>query len=220
MMPLLCIQYILDEVLSCTISIYGKETVIRILKTYLDDFSIQILKDQLVPSMRNLFTDSCPMMILTATENRTRLENSLHRWMRAMCSIHDPFPMVIILDDIQWATETCVSLLRYLLHAHDIYALYICTHRPTKNAPTFYPVHKFAQEISTSIKTKQIHLNGFTFEGTSHLIADMIGAIPSSIIPLSESVYEITNGNPFFITQVNNIFIYFNLHRKIIYNFT
>lgn len=213
MMPLLCIRYILDEILSCSLTLYGQEKVIRIIKTYLDDFAIQILKDQLIPSMEELFTHSCPMMILTATENRTRLENSLHRWMRAICSLNDPFPMVIILDDIQWATETCVSLLRYLLHASDIYALFICTHRPTKSTQSFYPVHQFSQAISASVTTKQINLNGFHFESTSQLIADMIGAHSKSIFPLATAIFDKTKGNPFFITQVT-IFLPFLLSCK------
>ena len=192
--------------LSSCIIVHGKEAVVTAIRSRLPDYSIKILMEQLIPSLGNYIDINCQTFGLSASENRTRLENALLRWMQAMCSLCEPFPFVIILDDFHWATEQVISLLKVLLEYRELSILFVCTHRPSEGNTSsgYFPVHKFTKELSENSLTPITHitLTGLDTESASRLIANMMGAASFSVTPLAERLQHTTHGNPFFITQV------------------
>ena len=199
----------LEQILKRVISSHTRSVIVQTLRVFLNDFTIQILADQLVPGMKELFGDiNCPVMVLSAFENRMRLEDGLGRWLQAMCSLCEPYPPVIILDDLQWITESTASLLKSMIFNEKVSILYLITFRPVATEPldSCYPVHLLQQEIEKKddILLYHILLKELELQDSMHLISDSMGTT-NNLQSLAEIIHSKTSGNPFFVNQVSSM---------------
>ncbi|AFY44032.1 ATP-binding sensor histidine kinase [Nostoc sp. PCC 7107] len=111
-------------------------------------------------------------------------------------------PLVMFLDDLQWADSASLKLMQVLLSQREVgYLLTIGAYRDNEVSPT-HPLMLTLEEMkkdSATISTltlaplNQSHLN--------HLVADTLSCSTALAQPLSELIYQKTKGNPFFATQ-------------------
>jgi len=113
-------------------------------------------------------------------------------------------PLVIFLDDLQWADSASLSLLELLMSKSGTSVdslLVIGTYRDNEIFPA-HPLMLCLQEI----ERQQSHINSIILEpltelGIKCLIADTLLSSKAVVAPLSELIYQKTQGNPFFTTQ-------------------
>ncbi|KAM3112915.1 trifunctional serine/threonine-protein kinase/ATP-binding protein/sensor histidine kinase [Phormidesmis sp. 146-33] len=111
-------------------------------------------------------------------------------------------PLVIFLDDLQWADSASLKLMQRLMSdpdSHDL--LVIGAYRDSEVSPS-HPLTVTIEEIQTAGATVQtIELFPLSPIDLNHLVADTLNDSLPEAQPLSDLIYRRTNGNPFFSTQ-------------------
>ncbi|MEM9004770.1 MAG: serine/threonine-protein kinase PknK, partial [Cyanobacteria bacterium P01_F01_bin.86] len=111
-------------------------------------------------------------------------------------------PLVIFLDDLQWADSASLSLFKLLIdEAENGYLLILGAYRDNE----VFPNHPLVLTLD-ELKKKTAALQTLTLEPLSQsniyqLVADTLRCQPNVAAPLAESVYQKTQGNPFFTHQ-------------------
>ncbi len=149
----------------------------------------------------------------TAAENRFNLlfSNFISVFAQA------EHPLVIFLDDLQWADLASLKLMKLVMEKTDInYLLLIGAYRDNEvNAG-----HPFILTVEEIKKiggvVNQIILSPLSQSALNNLVADTLNYSPQESLPLTEQIYRKTQGNPFFSTQFIK-----SLHKEglIFYNY-
>ncbi len=141
---------------------------------------------------------SVPELSGTAAQNRFNLlfENFIQIFTTK------EHPLVIFLDDLQWADSASLKLMQLLMsESENKYLLLIGAYRDNEVFPahplmlTLEEIAKFEAIINT------ITLTPLSRESLNQLIADTLNCSLLMAKPLTQLVYQKTQGNPFFSTQ-------------------
>lgn len=109
-------------------------------------------------------------------------------------------PLVIFLDDLQWADAGSLQLIKLLMEDRS-YLLMLGAYRDNEVSP-IHPFITTMEELKAQKKTvNTIFLAPLSLEDTNHLIADTLHCPPDRSYPLTELIHRKTQGNPFFVTQ-------------------
>ncbi|MEH2093611.1 ATP-binding sensor histidine kinase [Nostoc sp.] len=109
-------------------------------------------------------------------------------------------PLVLFLDDLQWADSVSLQLIK-LLMSDNGYLLMLGAYRDNEVSP----VHPFILTVEEIRKANAI-INTITLAplnlaDTNHLVADTLHCFRELAQPLTELIDRKTQGNPFFTTQ-------------------
>ena len=112
-------------------------------------------------------------------------------------------PLVIFLDDLQWADSASLKLIQLLMTNPDSqYLLMIGAYRDNEVSP-IHPLMQTLEQIKqTSTKISTITLQPLSIDCVNQLIADTLNCSTKKSNPLAELAFNKTNGNPFFLTQL------------------
>jgi DNA-binding CsgD family transcriptional regulator/tetratricopeptide (TPR) repeat protein len=101
---------------------------------------------------------------------------------------------VVVMEDMHWADEATVDLLRYLSRrVRSVPVLLIATYRDDGLTPTD-PLRLALGEVATQRSTRRIDLAPLSAEAVRILAGDS-GLEPAAL-------YRLTGGNPFYVTEV------------------
>ncbi|WP_375443037.1 AAA family ATPase [uncultured Nostoc sp.] len=124
-------------------------------------------------------------------------------------------PLVIFLDDLQWADSASLKLIELLI-ADTAHLLIVGAYRDNEVTP----VHPFMLTLSEIAKTSAT-INTITLAPlhevqVNQLVVDTLKCAENAALPLSQLIFQKTQGNPFFVTQFlkalhQDKFIQFNL---------
>ncbi|MEH2247991.1 trifunctional serine/threonine-protein kinase/ATP-binding protein/sensor histidine kinase [Nostoc sp.] len=111
-------------------------------------------------------------------------------------------PLVIFIDDLQWADSASLKLMHLLMSEADIgYLLLIGAYRDNEVNPA-HPLMLTLEEIQKLDATvNTITLAPLAQISVNHLVADTLICSLTLAAPLTELVLSKTKGNPFFSTQ-------------------
>ena len=134
----------------------------------------------------------------SAAQNRFNL--LFEKLIRVFATIEHP--LVIFLDDLQWADSASLKLMQLLMSETETgYLLLIGAYRDNEVNPA-HPLMLTLDEIrKVSATVNQIILAPLDQPALNRLIADTLSCPPQLAIPLTELVFAKTKGNPFFATQ-------------------
>ncbi|PHJ64307.1 histidine kinase [Nostoc linckia z18] len=111
-------------------------------------------------------------------------------------------PLVVFLDDLQWADSASLKLMQVLMNqSKEGCLLMIGAYRDNEVFPT-HPLMLTLEEMKKALAT----ISTFTLAPLSKfqidcLVADTLSCSTMMAQPVSELVYQKTKGNPFFATQ-------------------
>ncbi len=109
-------------------------------------------------------------------------------------------PLVMFLDDLQWADSASLELMKILMNGNS-YLLMLGAYRDNEVSSA----HPFILTVAELRKNKAIvntiTLAPLAFTDTNHLVADTLNCSPELAQPLTELIDRKTHGNPFFTTQ-------------------
>lgn len=109
-------------------------------------------------------------------------------------------PLVIFLDDLQWADSASLQLLTLLMNDSD-YLLMLGAYRDNEVSRA-HPFMLTVENLKkTAIVVQTITLSPLAFADTNRLIAETLNCPAELAQPLSQLVERKTQGNPFFTTQ-------------------
>ncbi|MEG4852208.1 AAA family ATPase [Microcoleus sp. B5-D4] len=140
---------------------------------------------------------------LSSYESQNRFNRVFQQFFKVFCQ--PEHPLVLFLDDLQWADSASLKLIQLLMSDRDSqYLLTIGAYRDNEVNPA-HPLIQTLEKIRESgaaihnITVKPLHLND-----VRQLIADTLNESPeaSRIKSFSELLFNKTQGNPFFLTQL------------------
>ncbi len=155
----------------------------------------------LTPSVREVVGDPPSALREEAREEEgERLLESIQRFFISMAVPGSP--LVLVLDDLQWAQEECLQVLLRLAEAIPrVPVMIIGLYRGEeirRNGPAMKGIEQIRQ-ICT--RTRSERLEPLSREGVRVLVREATGASGSGFRPLYEEIHRISRGNPFFVLE-------------------
>jgi tetratricopeptide (TPR) repeat protein len=132
-----------------------------------------------------------------AEGERHRLFDAIDALFAAASSVH---PIVLVLDDVHWADQPTLLLLKHLMRSMRTAALCIVvTYRDSELRRT-HPLAEILADLRRDESVTRLSLRGLTATDVQGLAPSIAGqAVPPT---LAEIVVEGAGGNPFFIGEV------------------
>jgi PAS domain S-box-containing protein len=111
-------------------------------------------------------------------------------------------PLVIFLDDLQWADSASLNLLQLLMgETSSGYLLILGAYRDNEVFPAHPLMLTLEQIEKTGSTIHTITLNPLAEPTVNQFVADTLNCSHELAKPLSQLVYQKTQGNPFFTSQ-------------------
>jgi PAS domain S-box-containing protein len=153
---------------------------------------------EVIPELENIIGKQPAAPELSGTAAQNRFDLLFQKFIQVFTT--PAHPLVIFLDDLQWADSASLQLLKLLMNDNG-YLLLLGAYRDNEVSPT----HPFIMTVE-ELKKAQAIVNTITlaplaFGDTNRLIADTLKYSLALAQPLTELVDRKTKGNPFFTTQ-------------------
>jgi predicted ATPase/signal transduction histidine kinase len=112
-------------------------------------------------------------------------------------------PLVVFLDNMQWADSLSIELLQLLLTDYRPEALLIAVAFRDESFEANHPLELMLQDIKKQgIPYRFIELKPLEIEGITDLLCDTLNARPVQVRALAQVIHQKTNGNPYFINEL------------------
>ncbi|MBF2026956.1 MAG: AAA family ATPase [Oscillatoriales cyanobacterium C42_A2020_001] len=155
---------------------------------------------EVIPELEQIIGKQPPAPELSGSEAQNRFNLLFQKFVQVFAT--PEHPLVIFLDDLQWADSASLNLMQLLMSGSDCgYLFIIGAYRDNE----VFAAHPLMLTLN-DIQKKQAIVNTLTLAPLSqsdinHLIADTLSCALDLALPLTELVYQKTKGNPFFTTQ-------------------
>lgn len=135
-----------------------------------------------------------------AETERYRLFEAVASW---LCAASEPAGLVLVLDDLHWATRPTLVLLQHVLHAASSAKLLIVgTYRDT-DLDRHNPLSALLADLRRQPGVTRLALTGLDVEGVMRLVEDAAGhVLDDNGVQLAHVVQAETEGNPFFVGEI------------------
>jgi eukaryotic-like serine/threonine-protein kinase len=151
----------------------------------------------LVPEVRERLGDVSEAPALDSDEARFRLFDSIATFLVGASRSR---PLVVILDDLHWADEPSLLLLKFVARqASDSGLLVVGTYRDVELG-RHHPLARTLAELAEIQGSRRVPLRGLDTEAVERFIEMTAGIEPPP--GLAAAVHDQTEGNPFFVTEV------------------
>lgn len=161
----------------------------------------QVIVD-VIPEVQLLIGPQPSVPQLGPTESQNRFNRVFLAFVRMFA--RQEHPLVLFLDDLQWADSASLKLIQLLITAGDSqYLLLIGAYRDNEVSPTHLLMQTIQKIQSTGAAINNIVLRPLNMTHVSQLVADSLqeqDCLRSK--PLAELFFNKTQGNPFFLTQL------------------
>ena len=168
----------------------------------LDAFSpnAQVMID-VIPEVELIIGKQPPVPQLGATESQNRFNRVFKQFIHVFSKREHP--LVLFLDDLQWADSASLKLIQLLMSdPHSQYLLMIGAYRDNEVSAA-HPLMLTLDEMhSAGVRMNAIALRPLEVAHINQLIADTLGGAFGRTEPLAELVLSKTHGNPFFLNQL------------------
>ncbi|MDX2243409.1 MAG: serine/threonine-protein kinase PknK, partial [Leptolyngbyaceae cyanobacterium bins.302] len=154
---------------------------------------------EVIPEVELIIGPQPAIAELGPRENQNRFNLVMQNFIKVFAQAEHP--LVIFLDDLQWADSASLKLLNLLLTAPDSrYLLLLLSYRV--NEVNTALLNRAIEEIRKSgVTVSQIDLSPLRLEHIIQLVVEAFRCDGSRATPLAELILQVTEGNPFFINQ-------------------
>lgn len=159
----------------------------------------QIIID-VIPEIELIVGKQPPTPELGATEAQNRFNLLFQKFIRVFCSFEHP--LVIFLDDLQWADGATLKLLQVMMTDEETkYLFLIGAYRDNEVNPTHPLIVTLDGLQNQGATINQIILTPLEIKHITNLIADTVHQDTAAVFSLADLVINKTQGNPFFVNQ-------------------
>ncbi|MGB8691729.1 MAG: AAA family ATPase [Microcoleus sp.] len=153
---------------------------------------------EVIPELELILGAQHPAIELSGTAAQNRFNLLMQKFVQVFTTAEHP--LVMFLDDLQWADSASLKLLQLLMEDRG-HLLVLGAYRDNEVSPT----HPFMLTVDEIIKSgavvHTIMLQPLSLADLNQLVADTLNCDLSLAQPLTELVDQKTQGNPFFSTQ-------------------
>lgn len=191
----------LDELI-LAILVAGDESITRFRKSLLAALGLNAhVLLQLVPRLAHLVGNPADVPVFGFIDSQQRLSDVFRRFCGVFAALGHP--LVLFLDDLQWADPASLTLLKMVLCASTPGLLLIGAYRDNETTPT-HPLLLTLDEIKKAGVTP-IHTLTLQPLASPHIlqfVVDTVHRSEAEVRPFAELLEQKTQGNPFFLGQL------------------
>ena len=112
-------------------------------------------------------------------------------------------PLIIFLDDLQWADDASLRLLRSVLEDPDLEYFAVVGAYRSDEVPGEHPLRTVTQALDeVGVRLVQLEIGGLAPEDVDTLLADALRSTPERVGGLAASMYGSSGGNPFALARL------------------
>jgi predicted ATPase/tRNA A-37 threonylcarbamoyl transferase component Bud32 len=153
---------------------------------------------EVIPELERIISKQQPAIELSGTAAENRFNLLLQKFTQVFTT--KEHPLVIFLDDLQWADLASLKLIQ-LLMADTGHLLLIGAYRDNEVQPG-HPLILTLSELQKAQATiHTVNLAALNQSQVNRLVADTLKCTENLAWNLSTLIYQKTQGNPFFVTQ-------------------
>jgi len=170
---------------------------VKILEAVGDNGQVMI---EVIPELEQIIGKQPPAPELSGSAAQNRFNLLFQKFIQVFATANHP--LVLFIDDLQWADSASLTLMKLLMsESRTGYLLILGAYR---NNEVFaaHPLMLTLEEIEKAEATLNIiTLSALSRTNINQLVADTLSCTLELAKPLSELVYQKTQGNPFFTNQ-------------------
>ncbi|KAL7461587.1 hypothetical protein ACHAXS_002004 [Conticribra weissflogii] len=134
-------------------------------------------------------------------DSQIMLQNLLCRFVMIVL-MSTPKPVILFLDDLQWADQASIAVVGRLLSAKFSHFLFVGSCRDDEMGQGD-PVWKMISNVQTlGLKAQIVQMTVFDEAAVNEMISDMLRLSPRLTRPLANIIHHKTKGNPLFLTSL------------------
>ena len=160
----------------------------------------QVIAD-VIPKVELIIGKQPEVPEVSPTEAQNRFNRLFKEFLRVFAQ--QEHPLVIFLDDLQWADSATLKLMQLLItDPEQQYLLLIGAYRDNEVSPT-HPLIQTVEEIEkTGTIVNNIVLQPLDLANVTELVTETLNSCTEKVTNLAELIWNKTGGNPFFLTQL------------------
>ncbi|OCQ93363.1 serine/threonine protein kinase [Oscillatoriales cyanobacterium USR001] len=159
-----------------------------------------ILIIDVIPEVELIVGKQPDVAELGPAESQNRFNLVFQNFIRIFCQ--KEHPLVIFLDDLQWADFATLKLIELMMKDDELgYLLLIGAYRDNEVSSTHPTIITIEGLRKEGVAIEEITLKTLNLEHISQMIAESLYSDRETVKPLAELVLSKTNGNPFFVNQ-------------------
>ncbi|NJB87387.1 putative ATPase/class 3 adenylate cyclase [Lewinella marina] len=155
---------------------------------------------EVIPNLEHIIGPQPEVPELAGSESRNRFNYVFRKFVQSISTADHP--IVLFIDDLQWADSGSLELLRLLVTDPDNNHLLCIGAYRDNEVDASHPFLQAVREIEAAgARLSTIEIGNLSEENVNHLISDATGIPPDDTRDLTGLVYQKTRGNAFFTTQ-------------------
>lgn len=172
----------------------------------------------IIPELEYIIGKQPDYQELTGQENMNRFFIVFKKFINAFTS--KEHPIVIFIDDMQWADNASLNLLSNLLKDSNIQFFYIMLAYRYNELNSTHPFSQMLMNLrEEGVAIEEIQLQPLKIESVAEMISDTLHLPAKTINPLARVLFQKTHGNPFFLIELFKLLyanknIYYDENKK------
>ncbi|MES2355490.1 MAG: EAL domain-containing protein [Pseudomonadota bacterium] len=154
----------------------------------------------LIPQIELIIGPRVSVPALPPLEAQHRFQRVFRQFLSVVAN-HE-HPLVLFLDDLQWADMATLGLIEHVLTYPDTRYLMLVGSYRDQELSAAHPLIKVLAAIRKIHTPREIHLRPLCRQNLNELLADTLHCQQETIVPLAELILRKTEGNPFFVNQL------------------
>ncbi|WP_434685483.1 PAS domain S-box protein [Pseudanabaena minima] len=154
---------------------------------------------EVIPELEGIIGSQPNVIELSGNAAQNRFNLVLQKFIQVFAT--PEHPLVMFLDDLQWADLSSLRLMQLLMQDAR-YLLMVGAYRDNEVSPVHPLMMTISEMIKTGVTVNTITLQALSQDNIHQWIADTLICDLPSALPLTELVYQKTKGNPFFSIQL------------------
>ncbi|MDB9312927.1 AAA family ATPase [Spirulina sp. CS-785/01] len=155
---------------------------------------------EVIPEIELIIGPQPPVAQLDSAEAQNRFNLVFQNFIQVFCS--PEHPLVLFLDDLQWADSATLKLLELILTNADTHYLFLIgAYRDNEVSSGHSLAITLDQLKALGVNLQEITLTPLTCQDVGEMLADTFQHSPETLQDLTALITQKTGGNPFFIGE-------------------
>ena len=154
-----------------------------------------------IPEVELIIGKQAEVPQLSGTEAQNRFNRVFTQFINVFAK--EEHPLVLFLDDLQWADSATLKLMQILTAESETkYLLLIGAYRDNEVSPTHALIQTLEEIKKNNAIVHNIVLQPLEITDVTQLVAETLNDYTERVNTLAELIFNKTGSNPFFITQL------------------
>ena len=154
---------------------------------------------EIIPQLSLIVGQQEPVVKVGSQEAQNRLNLVFQNFLKAICQAEHP--LILFIDDLQWADFASLNLLKNLMLEPKIKYFFIIGAYRSNEMSANHPLMINLESLKPRATINTIELLNLSQEKVNDLIADVLHDKPKNTQVLANLIYQKTHGNAFFVNE-------------------